>query len=459
MRVKVLLAVLPALAAGACLAPRYERPALPTPAAFPTGAAYPAPTPDAEPASQIAWRDFVQDDRLRQVIGQALANNRDLRQAAANVAAARAQFIEQRAALFPTISATGTGTMSGGDNLDQTRAYTARAGLSAYEVDLFGRLRNLTRAQQESYFGTVEAGRAAQVSLIGETASAWMTFAADQSLLKLATETRDNAQRAMTLTERRKDAGVASRLDVRSIETVYQQAAADVASYTTAVAQDRNALELLVGAPVDEALLPQGLDEANVLADVPVGVSSAVLLDRPDVLEAEHALKAANADIGAARAALFPSLTLTAQGGTSSAALDSLFKPGTAEWTFVPTVALTLFDAGAKGAAVDYAKAKRDAAVAAYEKTIQTAFRETADALARRGTIADQLKAETGLEAAAADSYTLANARYQAGVDGYLANLESQRSLYSAQKTLISTRLTAYDNLITLYKVLGGGVK
>lgn len=461
MRIRPLLLVLPALALSACVSmdPKYVQPTGAAPEAFPTGGAYPAQADGATSATRIAWRDVVVDDRLRSVIDSALANNRDLRVAAANVAAARAQYRVQRSSLFPTVGASVDATVRGGEDIDQTRDYTAGLAATAWEVDLFGRVRSLTRAEQETYFATEEGARATRVSLIGETATAWLALAADRSLLSLAEETRDNARRAMELTQNRKDAGVASRLEVRAIETVYRRAEADVASYTNAVAQDRNALELLVGAPVPDALLPQGLpDDQGPLAEVEAGVSSSVLLQRPDVLQAEHQLKAANADIGAARAAFFPSLSLTATGGVASSALSSLFD-GAGVWTFAPSVAMTLFDAGAKGAALDRAKAQRDAAVATYEKAIQTAFREVSDALSRRGTIDAQLEAQEGYREAAADSYRLAQARYDAGLDGYLASLESQRTLYTADQALIAARLIRYNNLVTLYRTLGGGVR
>ena len=467
---RALLALVPALMASACMTmePRYQRPAAPVPSSFPAGAAYPAASEGATPASEIAWKDFILDARLQQVIDQGLANNRDLRIAAANIASARAQYRIQRADLFPTIEASVSGTASKGattsgsttGSSDETRSYRATAGLSSYEIDLFGRVRSLSKAAQESYFATGEAARATRISLIGETASAWLTLAADRSQLQLAQSTRDNAKRSMDLTQSRKDAGVASRLDVRSAETIFRQASADVASYTTLVAQDRNALDLLVGASVDEALLPQSLDEkGSYLADVQAGVSSTVLLNRPDVLEAEHRLRSANANIGAARAAFFPTVSLTGSGGLASSALSSLFDGGTSFWSIAPQIALTIFDGGAKKASLDYSKAQRDLYVATYEQAVQTAFRETADALARRGTIGDQLAAQTGLRDAAADTYVLSKARYEAGIDGYLSYLDSQRSLYSAQQGLITTRLTGYDNLVTLYRVLGGGVK
>lgn len=460
-----------ALLLGACssMAPTYERPAAPVPQAWPTGAAYAPAAEAATPAADIPWQQFVLDDRLRQVIAQALANSRDLRKTVANIESARAQYRVQRAALLPTVNAGVSGTRArsaatattGSSGTVQTQTTSANLSVSSYEVDLFGRVRSLSDAALETYLATEEAGRATRISLIAETASAWLTLGADRSKLALAQQTLESARRSMTVTQKRLDSGVASRVDVRQAETVYQQARADLASTTTAIAQDRNALELLTGSPVADALLPTDLPDTDgvVLADVPAGLSSEVLLSRPDVLQAEHQLRSANADIGAARAAFFPKLSLTAAGGVASTALASLFSGGAATvWSLAPAVTLPIFDGGANRANLAYSQAQQSLYVSTYELAVQTAFQETADALARRGTMAEQLSAQTALVDAAADSYRLANARYTSGVDTFLAALDSQRTLYTAQQTLITTRLTALDNRVTLYRVLGGGV-
>jgi len=458
---------------GACssMAPTHERPAAPVPNAWPTGAAYAPAVPATTAAADIPWQQFVLDDRLRQVIAQALANSRDLRKTVADIESARAQYRVQRAALLPTVnagvsgtrarSATTTGNGGGGVSTVQTQTTSANLSVSSYEVDLFGRVRSLSDAALETYLATEEAGRATRVSLIAETASAWLTLAADRSKLALAQQTLQSAQRSMALTQKRLDSGVASRVDVRQAETVYQQARADLASTTTAIAQDRNALELLAGSPVADALLPTALPATDgvVLADVPAGLSSDVLLARPDVLLAEHQLRSANANIGAARAAFFPRLSLTAAGGVASTALASLFSGGAATvWSLAPALTLPIFDGGANKASLAYTQAQQSLYVSSYELAVQTAFQETADALARRGTMAEQLSAQTALVDAAADSYRLANARYTSGVDTFLTALDSQRTLYTAQQALITTRLTALDNRVTLYRVLGGGV-
>jgi multidrug efflux system outer membrane protein len=456
---------------GACtsMAPTYERPAAAVPANWPTGAAY-APatgTQDTATAADLPWQRFILDDRLRQVIAQALANSRDLRKTLANIESARAQYGIQRAAQLPTVNAGLSGSKArtlsasadGGNSTVQTQNYSANLSLSAYEIDLFGRVRSLSDAALETYLATEEASRATRISLIAETANAWLTLAADQSLLAISQHTLDSAQRSMALTQKRLEAGVTSRVDVRQAETVYQQARADVASRTTAIAQDRNALELLAGSRIDDALLPTELPSQGAwLAEVPAGLSSSVLLQRPDVLQAEHQLKSANANIGAARAAFFPTLTLTGSGGLASSTLSSLFNSGATVWSVMPSLSLPIFDGGANRASLAYSESQKQLYLSTYEVTVQTAFKEVADALARRGTMAEQLSAQTALLDAAQDSHRLAEARYAKGVDTYLNALDAQRTLYSAEQTLVSTRLTALNNQVTLYRVLGGGL-
>jgi multidrug efflux system outer membrane protein len=464
-----LLALAAVLALGACstLAPTYERPAAPVAAAWPTGAAYATPQAASAAAADVPWQSFILDERLRQVVTQALADSRSLRKTITDIAASRALFGEQKAALLPAVDASVGGSSarslaSGNETSNTTahsRSYSATAGVSSYELDLFGRVRNLSNAALETYLATEEASRSTRIALIADTANAWLALASDRNLLALAQQTMASARQSTTLTQKRKDAGVDSLVDVRSAETVFQQARADVASYTTAIAQDRNALELLVGGHVDDKLLPDALPPTeHWLADVPAGLSSDVLLSRPDVLEAEHQLKSADADIGAARAAFFPQLTLTGSAGVASAALSTLFSGGATVWSVAPSLGITLFDGGAHRSALQYSQAERDGYVSAYELAVQTAFRETADALARRGTMTEQLAAQNDLVNAAQDSYRLASARYAKGVDAFLTALTAQRTLYSVQQTLISTQLTALENQITLYKVLGGGV-
>jgi len=497
--IRHLLATAALLSLGACasMAPTYERPASPVAPAWPAGPAYGAadpagadagtavPTPGVAPAVasravatssananataaiDIPWQSVLLDERLRQVVTQALAGNRTLRKTVSDIESARAQYGEQRAALLPTVGVSAAGSSaraleSTGSSANATahaRSYSATANVSAYELDLFGRVRSLSDAALETYLASEEAHRAARITLISETATAWLTLAADRSLLALARQTEQAATQSMTVTRKRLELGVDTRVDVRSAETIYQQARADVASYTTLVAQDVNALELLAGGHVEPRLLPDALPQSPAwLADVPAGLSSDVLLRRPDVLEAEHQLKSANADIGAARAAFFPSLTLTSAAGLASGALSTLFSGGATIWSVAPSLGLTIFDGGAHRAALQYSQAQREGDVSAYELAVQTAFRETADALARRGTMAQQLAAQRDLVAAAQDSYDLAELRHAKGVDTFLAALVAQRTLYSAQQALVSVQLTALTNRVTLYQVLGGGV-
>lgn len=447
-------------------APAYHRPAQPTPAAFPTGPAY---APQAgEPRPVVGWRDFFSDPKLVAVIGQALTNNRDLRVAVANIAAARAQYRVQRAEMFPTITA-NAGAVYGqepksvagipGAGEENEKLFSLTAGMTSYEVDLFGKVRDLTGAAQQRYFATREARDASQITLVSEVASDYLTVGSDRALLGIAQDTLRSSDATLGVIQQRFQAGIDLQLDVSQAETIEQQARFDVARLTTQVAQDRNALDLVVGAPVDDSLLPSGLGEPVVVLDrLPSALSSDVLLTRPDVLEAEGQLRADNLDIGAARAAFFPNIELTGDGGLTSLALSALFKGASSTWSFAPTISQILFDAGANRGNLDVAKAQRVAGVATYEKAIQTAFREVSDALAERGTIDRQIAAQQALADAAGRSYTIYLARYQQGSDTYLNVLLAQRTFYSARQTLVTTQLAKAANLVTLYAALGGGL-
>ncbi|MFT3760476.1 MAG: AdeC/AdeK/OprM family multidrug efflux complex outer membrane factor [Thauera sp.] len=450
---------------GACsLIPAYERPAAPVPAEFPQ--AMPTEASAVAPlAADMAWRDYFADERLRQVIGLALENNRDLRIAALNIERARALYGIQRADLFPTIAASGgqsaqrvPGDLNASGESAVSRQYSASLGFASYELDFFGRVRSLEEQALQTYFSTEEARRSAQISLVAEVANAWLRLAADRERLALARNTFETRQKSHDLTQRSFDAGAVSALDLRQAETLLQTARADVASYTALVAQDENALALIAGTGVPAELLPASLNEA--IASVPVlpaGVPSEVLVRRPDILQAEYALRAANANIGAARAAFFPSITLTASVGTASASLDGLFESGSRTWSFMPQIRLPIFEAGRLQASLDVAEIQRDINVAQYEKAIQSAFREVADALAQRSTLAEQLDARRALVEATAKSFELSDARYKGGVDSFLNLLDAQRSLYGAELELIGTRLADATNRVELYKALGGG--
>jgi len=399
------------------------------------------------------------------VIALALDNNRDLRISVLNIEKARAQHGISEAALLPTVSAqvsqNATRTPSVGGAGSINRQYSGGLALPAYELDLFGKLRNLSDASLQQYLGTEEARRTQQISLVAEVASAWLVLQADQQRLQLAKDTLASQQATYQLSKQRFTKGVNSGLDLAETQTSVEAARDEVASYTAQVAQDSNALVLLVGAQVPETLLPQGAVEApgtvTRLVELPSGLPSRVLLERPDVQEAERSLRAANANIGVARAAFFPSVSLTASGGSASGSLSGLFKAGTGTWSFLPQVTLPLFDGGVNRANLRIAQADRDIAVARYEKSIQSAFREVADALAVRSTVDQRLSAQQALVEAAATSFRIHDARYRQGADSYLDTLVSQRALYSAQQSLITARLAKSSNAVTLYKVLGGG--
>ena len=464
-----LLAVLLSGAAlsGCTLEPHYVRPTPAAPQTWPVGAAYPPVTATALPS--VSYRDIFKDPHLQAIIERAIANNQDLQVAMANVTIARSQYRVQRAQLLPRIEANVGATQSHGPTAAQQsngvvttsgqtrRSYDADVGFSAFEIDLFGRLRSLSHAAQQRYLASEAGFHAARLTLVAEVADAYLTFATDRSLLAIANETVTSAQRSVELTRARLTGGIAPRTELRQAETVLEQAKSDVANLTTVVAQDRNALELLVGAQVADADLPASIESVDgMLAEVPAGLDSRILLRRPDVAQAEYGLKAANAQIGAARANFFPTISLTALAGAASPALGALFRGGNSNWTVSAQASQTLFAGGANVANLALAKGQRDLALAQYQQAIQTAFREVADGLARRGTINDQLAAQNALVAAANDEYVLEDARYRQGIDPFLNSLEAQRTLYAARRTLASTRLIRADNLVTLYRTLGG---
>ncbi|MDA8430183.1 MAG: efflux transporter outer membrane subunit [Geobacteraceae bacterium] len=446
------------------MAPRYSRPEAPVTAAWPTGPAYKNySSMTGEPAAELTWKRFIVNPQLQKLIGLALANNRDLRVAALNVEKSRAQFRIRRADLLPTVAAAGSGavqrlpaavSLSGQDMI--ARNYNLSLGLSSYEIDLFGRIQSLKDQALEQYLATEQAQRSVQISLVAEVANNYLSLAADRERLKLALETLESQQASYRLIQSRFTAGASSELDLRQAQTSVDAARVDVARYTTLVAQDGNLLTLVVGNQVPAELLPSGFAAVGTLRELPPGVPSDVLQRRPDVLQAELLLKAANANIGAARAAFFPRITLNTSIGTSSDQLTGLFSPGSLAWGFAPQFTLPIFDYGRNKAGLTAAERDRDIYLARYEKVIQNAFREVADALAQNGTVGEQLQAQQSLTEATSESYRLAQARYQGGVTSYLNVLDSQRSLYRAQQGLISVNLTRLSNQVTLFKVLGG---
>jgi multidrug efflux system outer membrane protein len=465
MRRALATLLLAATALSACnLDPHYVRPTPAIPSAWPVGAAYPPPAPAGAPT--LSYRDVFKDPHLQAIIDQALANNQDLRIALANVEIAHAQLGFQRAQQFPLVSATGaaaethgraTGQGGGSSSGVTTRSFAADVGFSAFDLDLFGRLRSLTRAAQDRYLATEAGARAARLALVGQVADGYLILATDRSLLAIAQQTQAAAQKSVDLTRAKLTGGISPRSDLALALTTLDQARSDQALLTTQVAQDRNALQLLVGATVPDADLPASIESVGgLLAELPAGLNSDILLRRPDVVEAEYGLKASNAQIGAARAAFFPSISLTAIAGLASPALSALFGGASNTWQGGAAVSLPLFDGGANAANLAGAKGQRNLAVAQYQKAVQTAFRQVADALARRGTIKDQVAAQVALVTAATDSYNLEYARYREGVDPYLNTLVTQRTLYLAQQSLASTYLSQASNLVVLYQSLGG---
>ncbi|HRG05217.1 MAG TPA: efflux transporter outer membrane subunit [Acidovorax defluvii] len=479
-----------ALAGCTSLAPDYARPMLPVPATLngtngPNGSEGTALAPETGP---MGWQEFLQEPRLRELVALALQNNRDLRVAVLAIEKARAQYGVEQSNRFPAVGATAAGNRTRtADDLNTSgrsptsSQYSAQLGFSSYEIDFFGRVKNLNEAALQEFLRTTENRRSVQLSLVAEVANAWLTLDADGRRLQLAQDTLRSRQKSYELTERSHALGAASGLTLAQAQTTVDTARADVAAFTSQVARDRNALALLAGAPVPAALLPDGANPgataspaqaasasasvapapslatpAATLLAVPGDLPSSVLLNRPDVRAAEYTLRGAYASIGAARAAFFPSITLTASAGTASNALSGLFDGGNGTWSFAPQIRLPIFDAGRNRANLQIAETARDTALAQYDKAVQTAFREVADALAERATLAERLQAQQSLQAATLKALQLSQARYRLGADSYLPVLDAQRALYSAQQTLIGLALAEQANRITLYKVLGG---
>lgn len=415
------------------------------------------------PASGVAtvaetpWQRVFTDPALQKVIEMALADNRDLRTTVLQVEQARAQYGIQRANQWPSLGAQLTGTRNGTDST-VTQQYSAGLAVSAFELDLFGRVRSLSDAALHSWLSTDEARASAQISLVAEVANAYLTLAADRSRLTLARATLESYTQSLNLAERRHTAGAISGLDLAQSRTQAASARADVASYERAVANDRLALDLLAGGPVADDLLPQGLTpRVAALPAPPAGLPSEVLLRRPDVKAAEHDLRAANARIGAARAAFFPSISLTGSVGSASNELSGLFKSGTGVWSFVPQITLPIFQGGALTASLESSEAAQGAALAQYEKAIQSAFKDVAGALASTSWLAVQREAQVALVESSVRADTLADARWKAGRDSQLTRLDTQRTRYAAEQALIATELAEQSARVGLYRALGGG--
>lgn len=445
------------------LIPEYKRPLSPIPSGWDNNMVKKQNDllPEDNKVFIMPWKEVVLDEKIQHVIEIAFKQSRSLREAVASIESAKATYNVQNASEFPTINAGLSGnrgkTQSSSPSITQT--YSATVGVSSYELDLFGKAHNLSTVEYEKYLSLQENQRSLRITLISEIVTAWLTLASDKNLLELSKSTEVSAKKTLDVMQNKVNLGVSSALDLYEVQTLYYQAQADIAKYKTKVEQDKNALNLLAGEIIDDKWLPEGLNaNKQYLAQVPTNMSSSVLLNRPDILSAEHNLKSANANIGVARAAYFPSISITADKGLVSAALSHLFSGGaTSVWSFVPNLTLPIFDFGAKKSNLDYTKSQKDYYVAAYELAIQTAFKEVADALARRQTIKDQLNAQNNLVQASKNSYTISNLRYKSGIDTYLNSLIAQRTFYAAQQTLISVQLEEMTNRITLYRVLGGG--
>jgi outer membrane protein, multidrug efflux system len=464
------------LAAGCSLEPHYVQPSPPIASQWPVsapaiqavaGEGQSVTGHDAVPVGvDLGWRDFFVDPHLQALIAQALANNRDLRVAVLNVAKARAQYRIKRADQVPSVALNASYTgqelppaVALNNTSEFERATQVGLAMPAFEVDLFGKVRSLSHAAQQQYFAQQDTQRNAQLTLVAEVANAYLTLASDRQAGKLADDTLKNQLDSFTITRNRYRLGAATELDVAQASTTIESARLDHERYAGDVAQDINALTLLVGSPIDPSLLPQSLDAwVTAARPLPAGLPSELLLRRPDVLAAEHSLQAANANIGAARAAFFPDISLTADAGTASDQLSGLFTPGTSTFAFMPQVSIPIFQGGRLRATLAASHADRDIAVAQYEKAIQSAFREVADGLALSLTLSRELHESEALVQTSKQAYDLSLRRFQAGRDSYLVVLESQRSMYSAEKSLISVRMAEQSNRVNLYKALGGGL-
>lgn len=461
----LLLGGIAAVLGGCTLTPEYTRPTSPVPAAWPTGAAYLAANhaTGGSTVPELKWQDFFADGKLQQIIIMALNNNRDLRLAALNVERARALYGIQRAGILPTVNTVGNvsrqrvpGDLTSSGNATNLEQYNVNLGISSWEIDFFGRIRSLKDNALEQYLATDQSRRSAQILLVSAVANTYLALAADRESLTLVTSTLEAQQASYALIRKRYDVGLTSEMDLNRVLSQVETARGEIARYTQLAAQDENALSLLVGSPVPQTLMPPELGSVGTPQEISPGLSSDLLLQRPDVLAAEHGLKAANANIGAARAAFFPRISLTTSIGTASADLSRLFKSGQGTWNFAPQITIPIFDART-WSAYDVTKIEREMSLSQYEKTIQVAFREVADALVVQGTVNQQLTAQQSLVNVVAKTYRLSTLRYNKGIDSYLDVLDAQRSLYTAQQGLIVLRLARLANRVSMYKVLGGG--
>ncbi len=442
------------MAGCASKAPPYERPAAPVAPAFP----YSVPGSSAAQAGEIEWQRFFGDPRLKRLIGIALQNNRDLRVAMLNIEQTRAQYQVRRADELPTVGAGVAATLQPTGAGRTGDLYTAGLTITSYELDLFGRVRSLSDAALAQYFGTAEGRKAAQITLVSAVATTYLSLLTDEELLAVTRQALVTREESLKLTKLKFDVGAASELDYRQAESLLEGARVTLAQLVRQRAVDENTLVLLLGQPLP-ADLPQGfaVTSQQLVTDLPTGLPSEVLARRPDVRLAEQQLIAANANIGAARAAFFPRISLTSSLGAASTELSGLFKSGSFGWSFAPQLLLPIFDAGRNQANLEVSVVNRDIAVAQYEKAIQNAFREVSDSLAGRATLDEQVRAQAAQTNAEAVRFKLADLRYRNGASSYLDVLDAQRALFAAQQALVQVQAARVQNLVALYKVLGGG--
>ncbi len=444
-------------------APEYIRPKSPVASSWLRGATPRAPVPASAPplgATEVGWRDLFLDDRLRSCVDLALKNNRNLRVSIGTIARARAQYRIEDAARLPPLTGSASVTRSHLQGVTEAN-YSVAAGLASYELDFFSRVKDLRGGALQSYLETVETERSTRITLIADVATAWLTLAGDITQLDIARHTLLSSRISLTLAQRMYELGSSTGLSLAQAQSAESLASVQVASRLSQIDIDRNALDLLVGVDTPQALLAlNGLqNEAALLVEIPAGLPAQALQNRPDVLSAEHGLQSAQLDIGAARAAMFPSITLTGNAGAATSELASLFKAGSASWTFSPSLNIPLFDGGAARANLDQAVASREIALSTYERVIQTAFREVADALAYRRTIGVQLAAQRAATRASSIQLELARERFRRGLTSFTDVLDAQRTLYTSQSSEASLQLDEELNRITLYRVLGGGLK
>ncbi len=451
-RTVLALALGAALVSGCSMIPKYERPAAPVPADWPQASA-----PAGTPAADVPWQQFFADARLQQLIAAALSNNRDLRIAVLNIEQARAQYDIRRADLLPTLGASAGAARAPNSSGKLTNNYTVGLGFSAWEIDLFGRIGSLSQVALAQFLATEEGRKAAQISLVASVATTWLAIVADDELLALTRETLATREESLRLVRLRFDNGVTSELDLRQAQSLAEAARVSLAQLARQRALDVDALALLIGQAVPAETLTPVSTAALTFPDVPAGTPSDVLAGRPDVRAAEQQLVAANANIGAARAAFFPRISLTSAVGTASGELSGLFKGGSWAFTASSQLLQPIFDSGRNRAGLASATVGRDIAIAQYERAIQSAFREVSDALAGRATYGEQLRAQAAVADAEAVRYRLSDLRYQNGVASYLDLLDAQRSLFTARQALVQTRLQQLQNQVLLYRALGGG--